>query len=312
MKYSLILPVYNEEENIRILYERISLVMKKLHESYEMVFINDGSHDTTLQILNKLNQNDKKVKIISFSRNFGHQAAVSAGLFYSSGDQVAILDADLQDPPEILSEFFSKLDEGYDIVYAIRKNRKEPIFLKLAYLIFYRVFKTMANIEVPLDSGDFCVMTKKVVKQINQLPEHNRFIRGLRSWTGYKQTGISYTRNKRHAGTSKYSITKLFKLAFDGFISFSYIPLQFMFFMGITSMIISILGSILAIYFKYFTTAYKHVPGFATTIILIMFIGGLQLFSIGLIGEYIRRIYDEVRGRPNYIIESTTGFTNSE
>lgn len=308
MKYSLIVPVYNEEENLLQLYERLKKTMNKLGKNYEIIFIDDGSADHTISLLFSLHEKDARVKIIHFSRNFGHQAAVSAGLQHCSGDYTAILDADLQDPPEILPLFFSKLDEGYDTVYAVRKKRKESFIKRTAYSLFYKLLKTVASIDIPLDSGDFCVMKKKVVNALNSLPERNRFIRGLRSWVGFKHIGIEYERSARYAGTSKYTLSKLFKLAFDGIFSFSYVPLQIMFYAGLGSLALSILGIFLAVYFKFFTSYYNRVPGFATTIILVMFMGGLQLFSIGIIGEYMRRMYDEVKQRPQYIIESTTGF----
>lgn len=308
MKYSLIVPVYNEEENLLQLYERLKKTMNKLGKNYEIIFIDDGSADHTISLLFSLHEKDPRVKIIHFSRNFGHQAAVSAGLQHCSGNYTAILDADLQDPPEILPLFFSKLDEGYDTVYAVRKKRKESFIKRTAYSLFYKLLKTVASIDIPLDSGDFCVMKKKVVNALNSLPERNRFIRGLRSWVGFKHIGIEYERSARYAGTSKYTLSKLFKLAFDGIFSFSYVPLQIMFYAGLGSLALSILGIFLAVYFKFFTSYYNRVPGFATTIILVMFMGGLQLFSIGIIGEYMRRMYDEIKQRPQYIIESTTGF----
>lgn len=308
MKYSIILPVYNEQENLESLYKRVEKVFKGLNEDYEIIFINDGSLDRTNDILVGLNKKNNKVKIINFSRNFGHQIAVSAGLNFSSGDQVAILDADLQDPPEILPKFFKKLNEGYDVVYAIRKKRKENIIKRSAYSLFYKILHLMASVDIPLDSGDFCVLSQRMVKTINSFPERNRFVRGLRSWAGFKQIGLEYERSKRLAGTSKYGLRKLFKLAFDGIFSFSFVPLQIMFVLGSISLFLSILGIFWATYMKFFTTAYNQVPGFATTTILIMFVGGLQLFSIGIMGEYLRRVYDEVKQRPQYIIESKIGF----
>ncbi len=308
MNYSVILPVFNEQENLESLYKRVVKVLTGLKEEYEIIFVNDGSLDRTGDILMELNKKNNKVKIINFSRNFGHQIAVSAGLNFATGDKVAILDADLQDPPEILPKFFSRLDEGYDVVYAVRKKRKENIFKIISYSVFYKILRLIANIDIPLDSGDFCVLSRRMVKTINSFPERNRFVRGLRSWAGFKQIGLEYEREKRFAGTSKYGIRKLFKLAFDGIFSFSFVPLQIMFILGSTSLFLSIIGIFWAIYMKFFTTAYARVPGFATTTILIMFVGGLQLFSIGIMGEYLRRVYDEVKQRPQYIIESKVGF----
>ncbi len=308
MKYSVVLPVYNEQENLNSLYKRVTKVLVDLKKEYEVIFVNDGSHDKTKEILEDLHERNNNIKIINFSRNFGHQTAVTAGLDFALGEQVAILDADLQDPPEILPRFFSKLEEGYDVVYAIRKKRKENIFKRTAYSLFYKILHTIASVDIPLDSGDFCVLSQRMVKTINSFPERNRFIRGLRSWAGFKQIGLEYERDKRLAGKSKYGLKKLFKLAFDGIFSFSFIPLQIMFVLGSVSLFLSIMGIFWAFYMKFFTTAYNQVPGFATTTILIMFVGGLQLFSIGIMGEYLRRVYDEVKQRPQYIVESKIGF----
>ena len=308
MKYSIVLPVYNEQENLTSLFTRVNKALQSLKKDFEIIFINDGSHDKTKDILEDLHKKNNNIKIINFSRNFGHQTAVTAGLDFASGEQVAILDADLQDPPEILPKFFTKLDEGYDVVYAIRKKRKENIFKRIAYSLFYKILHLIASVDIPLDSGDFCVLSRRMVKTINSFPERNRFIRGLRSWAGFKQIGLEYEREKRLAGESKYGLKKLFKLAFDGIFSFSFIPLQIMFVLGSASLFLSIMGIFWAIYMKFFTTAYNRVPGFATTTILIMFVGGLQLFSIGIMGEYLRRVYDEVKQRPQYIIESKIGF----
>lgn len=313
MRYSLILPVYNEEENIAALAGRISKVMNKLDKPYELIFVNDGSDDATAHLLLKLHhQHPDRVKIINFSRNFGHQTAVTAGLQHASGEMVAVLDADLQDPPEILPRFFDQLLRGYDVVYAIRKNRKENRTMRLLYSIFYRLLKLVANIDIPLDSGDFCVMNKKTVAVLNSLPERNRFLRGLRRWVGFRQIGLVYERDARRAGKSKYTWGRLFKLAFDGIFSFSYVPLQMMFVLGLVSLALSVIGIGRALYLKYFTTSYTQVPGFATTYILLMFIGGLILFSIGVLGEYIRRIYDEVKRRPQYIIASVIGIEKAD
>ncbi len=308
MNYSIILPVLNEEGNIDTLYARVKSVMDSLKGEYELIFVNDGSYDSTKNMLYKLHKKDSTVKVINFSRNFGHQVAVSAGLQHSKGKYVAVLDADLQDPPEVLPQFFKKLNAGYDVVYAIRKNRKESAFKRFAYSLFYRILQKLSNIYIPLDSGDFCVMNERVARAINSLPERNRFVRGLRSWVGFKQIGIEYERSGRNAGESKYSFTGLLKLAFDGIFSFSFAPLQLMFYIGLLALLLSVIGSIIAVYLRFFTSAYKEVPGFATTIILIMFIGGLQMFSMGIMGEYIRRVYDEVKQRPQFIIDSKFGF----
>jgi polyisoprenyl-phosphate glycosyltransferase len=281
--------------------------MKKLDSKYELIFVNDGSTDQSKSILNKLAKKDGAVKVLNFSRNFGHQIAVTAGLDYSQGDMVAILDADLQDPPEVLPEFFAEIKKGYDVVYAVRRHRKEPVLKRLMYFLFYRLLKLVASISIPLDSGDFCVMNKRVVALLKSLPERNRFIRGLRSWVGFRQTGLEYERHGRLAGKSKYTLTKMFKLAFDGIFSFSYVPLQLLTWGGFIFLLTAFFGIILTLYAKLFTNIF--IPrGFPTTIIVILFIGGLNMFSLGIIGEYIGRIYDEVKKRQLYIIESKHGF----
>jgi polyisoprenyl-phosphate glycosyltransferase len=307
MYYSLVIPVFNEEKNIQELYWRLTKVMNKLEHEYEVIFINDGSSDNTQTLLTKLHKQDAKIKVINFSRNFGHQTAVTAGLHYSRGQFITVLDADLQDPPEILPRFFAKLQQGYDVVYAIRTKRKDSWLRKTMYYFFYRLLKAVANITIPLDSGDFCVMTRRVVDIINQLPERNRFVRGLRSWVGFSQVGLTYERDKRYAGESKYNWSKMLKLAFDGIFSFSYIPLQILTWFGFSMFILSIIGSLLTVYFKLFTDVY--IPrGFPTTIIVIMFIGGINMLALGIMGEYIGRIYDEVKQRAPYVVESTLGF----
>ena len=283
-------------------------VMRTLGKKYELIFINDGSTDKTREMLAKLHVRDSSIKVINFSRNFGHQVAVTAGMRYATGDKLAILDADLQDPPEVLPEFFDKLNEGYDVIYAIRRHRKENAIKRFSYFLFYRLLKLVANISIPLDSGDFCVMSKRVVTILNALPERNRFIRGLRSWVGFKQVGIEYDRDNRHAGKSKYTLHKMFKLAFDGIFSFSYVPLQLLTFAGFIFFVLSIIGSVVTIYVKLFTSVY--IPrGFPTTIITILFIGGINMLALGVMGEYIGRIYDEVKHRSPYIIESMLGIS---
>jgi glycosyltransferase involved in cell wall biosynthesis len=306
MKYSLVLPIFNEAESIDRLLIRVRAVMEKLKD-YEIIFVNDGSTDESQTLLQKYARKHKEIKVLNFSRNFGHQSAVTAGLDFSQGEMVAILDADLQDPPEVLPEFFSKLKEGYDVVYAIRRQRKESFVKRVMYFLYYRILRLVANIKIPLDSGDFCVMSRRIVLQLRELPERNRFIRGLRSWVGFRQTGIEYERQGRERGESKYTLTKMFKLAFDGIFSFSYFPLQLLTWSGFLFLILATLGILLTLYAKLFTDIF--IPrGFPTTIIVILFIGGINMFSLGLIGEYIGRIYDEVKQRKIYVIESKIGF----
>jgi len=311
MMYSIVLPVYNESENIQTLYSRLSLVMRNMRKPYEVLFVNDGSYDTTKDMLTHIHDKDRHVKVINFSRNFGHQMAVTAGLAHCSGEYIGVIDADLQDPPEILPRFFAKLEEGNDVVYAVRTHRKESVLKRFSYFLFYRILRKVANISIPLDSGDFCVMRRRVVEAINTMPERNRFIRGLRSFVGFTQVGLEYERDARVAGESKYTFKKLIRLAFDGIVSFSYVPLQILTFVGFSFFVFSIIGSLVTVYFKLFTNVY--IPrGFPTTIITIMFIGGVNMLALGIIGEYIGRIYDEVKRRHPYIIESSLGIENSK
>lgn len=303
---SIILPVYNEEANISEVYKRVTASLAPLNKSFEIVFINDGSHDGTHEAISHLVKKDSHVKLINFTRNYGHQSAVTAGLDHVTGEYIAILDADLQDPPEVLPQFFAQLDKGYDVVYAIRQNRKEGFIKKFAYSTFYRLLKMVSSIDIPLDSGDFCVMRLRVAKTMQTLPERNRFVRGIRSWVGYKQIGLAYDRSERSRGESKYTFSKLMQLAIDGILSFSYIPLRIMTFGGLFAFILSIVGIGVALYIRLFTKMF--VPGFATTIILLLFSGGIIMLGLGIIGEYIARIYDEVKQRPPYIIESLQGF----
>lgn len=305
---SVVTPVYNEEEVLPEFYRRLTAVLRAAGEPYEIILVNDGSRDSSISIMKDLNRKDPSVKVVNLSRNFGHQTAISAGLDYASGDFIAIMDSDLQDPPEVLPGFFGKCKEGYDVVYAIRKNRKEGFFKKAAYSIFYRLLKKMANIEIPLDSGDFCVMSRRALDTVRSMPERNRFLRGLRGWIGLAQTGLEYDRDQRYAGEVKYTFTKLLKLALDGFISFSYVPLRVAAFMGLIVSGFSFLGILAIFYLRFFTSTTVDVPGWASVVVTILFLGGVQLVALGIMGEYIGRIYDEVKKRPLYIVGEAIGF----
>jgi dolichol-phosphate mannosyltransferase len=270
-----------------------------------MVFVNDGSSDGTLGILRALQFEDKQVRIVSLSRNFGHQVAVSAGLSYAEGDAVAVLDGDLQDPPELLPEFFAKLDEGWDVVYGIRRQRRGAVLKRLSYFIFYRLLHRLADIDIPLDVGDFCVMSRRIVDQLNWLPETDRFVRGLRAWVGFRQTGIPYERDRRRAGVPKYTVSKLIQLSLDGLFSFSYAPLRWLAGAGFVLCAISFVG-ILVVLYRYLFTPY--VPGYTSIAILVLFFGGVQLLTGGLIGEYVGRTAQQVKGRPLYLVDELIGF----
>ncbi|MBI5642860.1 MAG: glycosyltransferase family 2 protein [Deltaproteobacteria bacterium] len=309
---SVVTPVYNEEAILPEFHRRLTLVLKAFGEPYEIVFVNDGSRDNSLALMKGISGRDKCVKVVNLSRNFGHQTAITAGLDYAIGDSVAIMDSDLQDPPEVLPGFFNKCREGYDVIYAVRKNRKEGVFKKAAYGSFYRLLKKMANIDIPLDSGDFCVLSRRALDILKSMPERNRFLRGLRGWIGLKQTGLEYDRDKRYAGEVKYTFSKLVKLAFDGFVSFSYVPLRLASFMGLLVSLMSFLGILIIFYLSFFTSRTVSVPGWASVIVTILFLGGVQLVSIGIIGEYIGRVYDEVKQRPLYVVQDAIGFDKQE
>lgn len=307
-KLSIIIPIYNEEEILELLFEKLKAVLEALSLNYEVIFVNDGSTDKSLEILKSFYNQDKRFKTISFSRNFSHQIALSAGLNFVKGQAVVIMDGDLQDPPRLIPSLIKKWQEGYQVVYAIRKKRKENFFKKLTYKIYYRLLRKMAKIDIPLDSGDFCLMDKKIVKLINSLPERTRFIRGLRSWMGFKQIGIEYERDKRLAGQPKYTLAKLLTLALDGIISFSGAPLRTAIIFGFVVSTLSFFYAIFIGLIRIFTPFLNQIPGWTTIIAVITFLGGVQLIIIGFIGEYITRIFDEVKNRPLYIIDEKIGF----
>lgn len=299
---SVVIPIFNEEENLPILTDRLLSSLSR-YNRFEIIYVNDGSVDNSKKIIEQLCDQNGSVKLIDFSRNFGHQSALSAGIKYAAGDAVIIMDGDLQDPPEVLPQFVEKWKEGYDVVYAIRKDRKENILKKSAYYIFYRLLDKVSDIAIPLDSGDFSIMDKKIVNHLNLFSEKNKFIRGIRAWVGFKQIGLTYERQSRLSGRSKYALTKLISLALDGIISFSRKPLLISSHLGIIITIISFLGILIVLYLKLFTSIF--ISGFAGIAILILFMGGIQLFLIGILGEYVGRVSDEVKNRPNFIVQST-------
>jgi polyisoprenyl-phosphate glycosyltransferase len=305
VRYSVVVPVYNEQEGLPELYARVGAVLAGLGDPCEIVFVNDGSRDRSLDVLKGFHAADKRVRIVSLSRNFGHQAAITAGLTLARGSVVGVLDADLQDPPELLPQFFAALDQGYDVVYGVRARRKEGAAKRLAYFVFYRLLRRIADTEVPLDSGDFCAMSRRVVDHLNALPESGRFLRGLRAWLGFRQLGIPYERDRRHAGAPKYTLGKLVALSIDGLLSFSIAPLRVIAGVGLMVSSLAFLG-ILVVLYRYLFTPY--VAGYTSLAMLILFIGGIQLLTLGLIGEYIGRISTQVRGRPQFVVDELTGF----
>ena len=301
---SVIIPVFNEEENLLTLHGRLTRALVNLGMEYEIVLVDDGSQDQSPDILRRMEAEDQRIVIVEFARNFGHQVAISAGLEQSRGRVVCIMDADLQDPPEVLHTFLAKWREGWEVVYAIRTERKEWWGKRLAYAGFYRLLQRVANIDIPLDAGDFCVMDRRVVDLLVRMPERNRFVRGIRSWVGFKQIGVPYERHARHAGAPKYTFRKLLYLALDGLISFSHMPLRIITLLGFS---VSFLSFLVALFYlvKKFTLG-TGVPGFTTLVVSIFFLSGIQLMTIGVIGEYIGRISDEVKRRPLYVVRRVT------
>ena len=300
--YSVVIPVYNEEESISESYKRLSDVMKQTNEAYELVFINDGSKDNSLEIMREFAAADSSVVILNFSRNFGHQNAITAGMEYARGDAVLIIDADLQDPPEVMLLMIAKYKEGYDVVYGKREKREGETFFKLATAkIFYRVLKNMTSVDIPVDTGDFRLISRAVRDAMKNLPEKNRYVRGLVSWVGFKQTSVEYVRAERFAGETKYPFKKMLKLALDGITSFSYKPLRLAtgvgFFFSFLSFAYLAIVIIQRLFFSY-TTEW----GWASIVAIILFTQGVLLMLLGIAGEYIGRIYEEVKDRPNYIV----------
>ena len=313
-KISVVIPMYYEEEVADICYKRVVNNLKKLSDkySYEIIFINDGSKDSTLEILKKIASNDNNVKIISFSRNFGHQAAVTAGIRNVTGDAIIIMDADLQDPPELFEGMIEKWEEGYEVVYGKRKTREgESIFKLLTARMFYNTLNKLSEIEIPKDTGDFRLVDRKVIDVIATLPEHNKFLRGLFSWVGFNQYAYEYNRVNRVAGKTKYPFKKMFKLATDGILSFSAKPLKIVGAIGIFSVIVSIIILIYSIV-SYMFKLNSLTPGWTSIMCTMTFIGGIILISLWMIGEYIARIYEESLGRPEYIINELINFKGEE
>jgi dolichol-phosphate mannosyltransferase len=303
---SVVIPVFNEEENLESLHHRLSKVLENLCEDYEIIFVDDGSADKSLGIMRKLRETNERVKFISFSRNFGHQIAITAGIDYASGSAVIIMDADLQDPPEVIPRLVEKWREGYDTVYAIRESRKDPILKRTIAFVFYRLFQRMSDVDIPVDAGDFRLMSRRVVDILKAMPEKNRYLRGLASWVGFNQAGIRYARDKRYAGERKYTLWQSVKLAFDGITSFSRFPLQLVVHLGLVVSLVGFLyGAIIIILGLVFG---RVVPGWTTLMAAVIFLGGVQLVVVGIIGEYIGRIYVEVQQRPLYLIKQKIGF----
>jgi len=309
---SVVVPCYNESQVILLLYQRLTEAAETWEEPFEVIAVDDGSSDDTWQKLCDVRSRDSRWKLVRFSRNFGHQAAVTAGIRHCSGDAVVVIDADLQDPPEEIGRFIDTWKKGYEVVYAIRTKRKEGMVLRFCYQIFYRILGRMTKIQIPYDAGDFCLMDRRVVDVLNAMPEQNRFVRGLRAWSGFRQIGLRYERAARAAGQPLYTLRDLLRLALDGIFSFSTAPLRLATLFGFLVSGAAFLGiafSILQrIFSEWFTRiGFPFVPGYATIIISMLFLGGVQLVSLGIIGEYIGRIYDEVKRRPLWIVRESLG-----
>jgi polyisoprenyl-phosphate glycosyltransferase len=300
-KYSLVIPLYNEESTIPALYQRVSAVMDGLDDTSELILVNDGSQDRTLELLRELHDRDGRVVYLSLARNFGHQIAVTAGLNYVRGKAIIVLDGDLQDPPELIPDLLTLWQQGYQVVYAQRIKRvREGWFKRLCAFAFYRILKHLADVEIPTDTGDFCLMDRQVVDLLNQMPERNRYLRGLRAWVGFKQIALEFDRDSRFAGEVKYTFAKSLGLAINGLVSFSSVPLRLSTYLGLFSAFLAIVMAILVLYWRVFTNS--TLTGFATIAIAIFFLGAVQLISIGILGEYIGRIYEEVKHRPLYTL----------
>ncbi len=304
-KISVVIPMYYEEEVAHLCYDRVSTVLKSLSDKYEyeIIFVNDGSKDKTLKILKDIANNDKCVKVISFSRNFGHQAAVTAGIKYITGDAIVIMDADLQDPPELIPDMLKLWEKGNEVIYGKRKTRKgESAFKLLTAKMFYTFLNSMSEVEIPKNTGDFRLVDRKVIDVINSLPEHNKFLRGLFSWVGFEQKAFLYDRPERKLGTTKYPFKKMFKLASDGILSFSTKPMKIVGGLGVISILFSISVLIYSLC-SYFGQWNNLTPGWTSIMVCITFFAGVQLLSLWVLSEYISRIYDESKGRPEYIIK---------
>ncbi|MCM3254745.1 glycosyltransferase family 2 protein [Priestia aryabhattai] len=301
IKYSIVVPVYNEEEVIHETYRRLTEVMRSTKEAYELLFVNDGSRDRTAEIIKAYSEQDSAVVLLDFARNFGHQIAITAGMDHARGEAVVVIDADLQDPPELILEMVEKWKQGFDVVYAKRTKRKgETYFKKQTAAMFYRFLRAMTDIDIPLDTGDFRLLDRKVCNQMNSIQEKNRFVRGLVSWVGFKQIAVEYERDERLAGESKYPLKKMLKLSMDGITSFSYKPLKLASYAGVTLSGIGFIYLLVVLYLKLFTDS--TITGWSSLIVIQLFFSGIILIILGMIGEYIGRIYDETKNRPLYIV----------
>jgi dolichol-phosphate mannosyltransferase len=302
---SIVAPVYDEEILLPEFYRRMVAAIEPLNVPFEIILVNDGSHDNSGQIMDQLHAQDPRVKVVHFSRNFGHQIAITAGTDHATGKCVAVIDSDLQDPPEVIAEMYQKWVEGYQVVYGVRSEREgETAFKRATASLFYRLIRRITNINLPLDTGDFRLMDARVVAAMKSMREHHRFMRGLSVWVGFKQTGVSYRRDARKAGVTKYPLRKMLRFALDAITSFSYLPLQLATYSGFVIAGFSVIAIIIAIILRITGSA---IAGQATTLVSVLFLGGIQLIFLGIMGEYLGRIYDEVKRRPLYIVAERHG-----
>lgn len=298
---SVVVPLFDEEENLGELQRRLSLALESLGSSYELVFVNDGSRDATGPLLDELRRADPHLVVLHLSRNFGHQAAICAGIDHARGEAVVLMDGDLQDPPEVLDQFILAWREGHDVVYAVRTQRQEHWTKRCAYALFYRVWRAVGELDIPLDSGDFCLLDRKVVEVLKHLPERQRFVRGLRSFVGFRQVGIRYARAARAAGEPKYTWPALLRLALDGLIGFSGFPLSLVTYLGLA---VGVLAAALSL--GMFVVGWQQgtaPAGWLCAVLIVLFVGCVQLLGLGIVGEYVRRIFLEVKGRPTYLVD---------
>lgn len=304
---SVIIPVFNEEENVVELYRRLSIVLQRLGFDWELVFVDDASHDRTPGLLRGLAAQDERVRMLSFSRNFGHQVAVTAGLNFCRGGAVVVMDGDGQDPPELIPQLVDRWQAGYKVIHAQRVSRgQERLSKRLFAFVYYRLLQRLAEVAIPVDSGDFCLLDRQVVDLLNAMPERNRYLRGLRSWVGLAQTEVAFERPPRLAGEPKYSFGKSLALAIDGLVSFSRLPLRLATWLGFFTGILSLVMVGLVIYWRFFTES--SLNGFAVLAAAVFFIGAVQLITVGILGEYVGRIYEEIKNRPLYVLKEAIGF----
>jgi len=310
-RYSIVAPIYNEEGNIALLYERIRTVMESLEEPWELILVNDGSRDRSPEMITELAERDPRIKVLHFARNFGHQIAVTAGIDFARGDAVILIDADLQDPPELILKMIEQWKAGYEVVYAIREERKGESWFKLfSAKLFYRLIYRITDVNIPVDTGDFRLMDRAVAQVLKDMREHNRFIRGMTSWAGFKQTGVYYVREARHAGETKYPLRKMIRFALDAITSFSYFPLQIMIYVSLVLGVLALIAIPVVAVLR-LSLGVEFLGGQATTIILVLLMSSFQLFFLFILGQYLARIYDEARNRPLYVVARKIGFEMS-